>query len=336
MKSVEQQLATLLTDAPGEPPNSIDPDELLARAPHRHRYLAPAVAAAVVLAVAISVTVTNTGDGTDQLTRSIIPATAADPEAEANQRVAALIGEAPVPPGAEQSDVPIPEAQYSGTLQRTPPGSGLQNEVRRTTWWTAPGTPGTAAEYVLRHDLAGMNGSGRAFDPGGAAQFLNFTSKRLDIARLELDYVIVADGSGVAIRVDAWTTWVPSRPRWSYVPDSVTSVDVSITSVDLSSGGPKPGPTVRRNLTGAGARSLAEAVNAFPAVPLVGHSCPIATAYLSDLAVFNSDEGTLRIEYDFCGAVTVTRPGSGESAVAIGGDFDGALRAALGLAIPPR
>lgn len=335
MNALERQLAALLTEAPGEPPTSLDPDAIVTRASGRRRMLAPALAAAAVVAVAVPVAVvlardsgtkpvTSTSAGT---TPSTVPMS--DPKADAIDRITAALQAAPVPPGAVRSERELdPVAEGFAT-------SGSPTEVRRTAWWTALGAVRETITYLKAHAPAGMGLLSRGASSNGGED-VEFADRPTDPAAypLELDYYLAPYASGVAIRIDSWTTWVANRPDWSFVPADATSVDLTVVR-DAYNEDPGGAPTVRRALTGDALTRLADAINALPPrAPEGAHSCPAMLVRASDGAVFHTPDGVIHMVRNGGGCAfnaTITAPPNTDEVYVLGNDFTAAVLSALGL-----
>ena len=341
MNNLEQQLAALLTEAPGEPPNVIDPDALLARAPRRRRWVAPALAAAAVVAVAVPIAVFAVRDSGTSSTKPptagteapLPPTTVTDPKADAIARITAALDAAPLPPGAVQSDTELEPVKDPISMSTAP------NQVHRTTWYTVPGDTDSVIAYLKAHPPTGLTLQGWAGGGSTDEQEVNFVDNPSDPATyvLEVDYDAAPYEGGVALRVDAWTIWAPNRPDWSFVPADATSVDITIVRDSLNPDRPELGgaPTVQRTLTGDDLAQLAAAVNALPPRAPEGiHSCPAILVDARDLAVFHTPAGDIRMARNGAGCAfnaTITAENGDGDVYVNGGDFTNALLSALGL-----
>lgn len=341
MNDLERQLASLLTQAPGEPPNDIDPDAILARAPRRRRYLAPALAAAAVLAIAVPIAVAiSRGSGTPTATSTAIgsgsptpPATVSDPEGDAIARITAALAAAPLPAGSTEVAHSIAGLDTPFSMSTSP------NQVRRTSWWTAPGDVSAAIAYMKEHPPTGMHLQGWASGGSDDRQEVDFADNPSDPASypIEIEYYMAPYQGGIALRVDAVTTWAPSRPAWSVVPGDAASADLTVVRDSLNPDRPELGgaPTVQRTLTGAALTQLADALNALPARAPEGiHSCPAMLVNARDLAVFHTPAGDIRIVRNGGGCAfnaTITAAAGAGEVYVNGADFTNALLTALGL-----
>ncbi len=342
MNALEEQLATLLKQAPGEPPAAVDADALLARVAtrRRRRYLAPALAAAVVAAIAVPVAVLlNNHSGTPlanvaptHATKlpSTGPATLDDPKGQAIRTAQATIDAATVLPGAaRRAHSPL------AVLNRPPSIPGAQH-VQRTRFWTAPGGVDAAIAYLQAHPPAGFrtDGSGSVGGPGVPLnQELDFQAGAFGSSNSKsLLYTVAAYRGGVAVRADAQVIWAPVRPSWSYVPDSVTSVDVTVVrkNPQLHQGA----PTVTRTLTADATRSLAATVNRLAEAPYDMRHCPAAFGEWSDALVFHAGSTTLRVAQTIVGCEYLTAADGRHKPINLSGDIDHPVLAALGLPDP--
>ena len=252
-----------------------------------------------------------------------------DPRAVALRTVERAFRSAPLPPGARAGSKALDK--HTGIWTTSSSG----DELRRTGWWTAPGTIDTALEFTKHHMPAGMartDGSGSSVGMRSIS-FATATTPNAPYG-VELDYVFATYHSRIAMRLDAWTVWVPIRPAWSHVPASVTSVDVTVVrkAQDRRLGG---APTVRRTLRDDAARRLATALNAKPSAPDEGiHTCPWSGVDASEVAVFHTPTGALRISH-IGGACAfnaqITTAGHSLPAEIHALDFENPLLAALGL-----
>jgi hypothetical protein len=306
MNPLERQLAILLKDAPGAPPITLDADTLVAAARPRRRYVAPLIAAAVVLAIAIPVAV-RLNQGSSAAAPTTGPPAASqlrpqpvDPHQAAIRTAETIIAAAPVLPGATQHDrPPLPALDQPSTTL------GAQY-VQRTRFWTAPGAVAAAIFYLKSHPPNGMrpSGSGSAGGTGvPATQTLDFQADEFRT----LQYTVVAYHSGVAVRADAQVLWAPRRSPADTVPASVSSVDVTVTRQNPQLH--QEAPTVRRTLTGARARALADFVNRLPrAVPTAYVSCPalLGGEEQYDRLVFHSPGPTASVMVNLAGCASTT------------------------------
>jgi hypothetical protein len=337
---LEQQLASLLTEAPGEPPRAIDPDAVLAGVPRRRRYLAPLLAAAAVAAIAVPIALFAVRDSGTTPSKSPTagteapapPPVVADPKGDAIDRITTALDAAPLPPGAVRSDTGLESVVEPLSISMSP------NQVRRTSWWTAPGDVSPAIDYMKAHPPTGLKLQGWAGGGSDDRQEVDFADSPSDPASypLEIDYDMAPYDGGIAIRIDAWTIWAPNRPEWSFVPADATSVDLTVVRDSLNPDHPDLGgaPMVERTLSGEALTQLADALNALPSRAPEGiHHCPAIFIEAHDVAVFHTPRGNIRMEHgSFCAWNAVITPPPGVDEVYLsGGDFTNAVLAALGL-----
>jgi hypothetical protein len=339
MNALEEQLATLLKGAPGDPPAAVDADALLARVAtrRRRRYLAPALAAAAVVAIAVPVAVLVTHDSGTPLAKvppikptPAVSTTPADPHQAAIRTAETIIATAPMVSGASQVDQPpLAVLDEPGSI----PGA---QHVQRTRFWTAPGTVDAAIAYLKSHPPPGLSpsGSGSAGGPGTpTVEMLTFEAGAFGTDTFKsLQYSVVAFRGGVAVRADAQVIWAPRRSPADMVRSSVTSVDVVVVrkNPQLHQGA----PTVRTTLTGAAARQLADVVNRLPrAVPTVHMSCPamLGGEWWSDTLVFHSSGPTAEVVDNMTGCASITFQIGSRKTIQLDGNLNGPVLHALGL-----
>jgi hypothetical protein len=285
-------------------------------------------AGATVAAVVVRSPATIDGHPSFAAGQVSTPSRNASPRAAGLQRVQQAFRTAPLPPGARVGTKALDKYAGEFTTSTSP------NELRRTGWWTAPGTIDGTLDFVSRHIPAGMTnqGSGRST----ATRSISFATAHTRVAPygVELDYVFGRYGSAIAVRLDAWTVWVPNRPSWSFVPASATSADVTVVrrAFNRGYGG---APTVHRTLTGAGLSQLAAAVNVLASAPAEGvHSCPAQLIDAGETAVFHTPTGVIRISHrgGGCGFnAQITTAAHHHAAQISAGAFEKAVLAALRL-----
>jgi hypothetical protein len=302
MKELERQLATLLKDAPGEPPNTPDLATVSAARVSRRRWPAPLIAAAVVLAVVVPVVALRERPALTNAPASS-PRTGSTSDQPAHPRRAAvraaetIIAIAPAPPGATSLDAPPVTLNTPGST----PGAQY---VERTRFWSASGTVAAAISYLTSHPPAGMrwSGSGGPGDPATPGT-LEFAAN----AFRSVQYSVVAYHGGTAIRADAQVLWAPRRAAADMVPASLSSVDVVIVRQDPQRH--QDARTVRRTLTGTAARALADFINQLPrAVPTEYPGCPpkLGGEQRTDQLVFHSAGPTVKVVVDLAGCASTT------------------------------
>lgn len=346
MTELERQLSALLKEAPGEPPITLDPDELVLDRRPWTRYLAPLLAAAAVLAIGVPAAVVLLDRGASPQQRASTrqtgpvhrptahqPTHRTDPQQAAIHIADEIIAAAPAPPGA----VPLPRSPLA--VLDKPSTVPLAQHVQRTRFWTAPGTVAATIAYLDGHQPKGMwtSGHGSSTVHGIPTTHSVYFQGVGSGARQSAQYTVVAYRSGVAIRADVQVLWSPRRDPADTVPDSVTSVDVLVVRQNPQQH--QGAPTVRRVFTGADARGLAEFVNRLPrAIPSQAHSCPaeFAGERWFDRLVFHSAGPTATVVVDMTGCGSITFQIGHRARIALGeahGGVNAKLMSALGL--PP-
>jgi hypothetical protein len=242
----------------------------------------------------------------------------------------ALAG-APTLPGATLTD-------HAPTTALDEPSGILSNGnlIDRAAFWTAPGTLADAISYFVANPPTGttLDGTGTAGNANTntideqSLTFL-FTAPSAGSEDAQLQIAVVPLGSGVAIRVDAAASWLPTKSAAEYI-GLVTSVDVTVYRTALGAGGTPAAPTVRRTLTGAAAQRLAAAIDALPVdTPGVRH-CPSGRGF-SDELLFHAAGRTINATNTVggCGGVSLTADGT--TLPRLAGGIDSEIMAALGL-----
>lgn len=147
----------------------------------------------------------------------------------------------------------------------------------------------------------------------------------------DLEYKFVPRSGGTIITLYAEALWTPVRPAWSYLPKSITSVDVTLERT--SSGRPVPGvPTVHRTVTGQAAQRLATAVNALRPSEQLGQMCTGPTDN-NDTLKFHVDNQlvTVTATYLCFDNAELTAGGHRTSVSLDPGSLDSVVVSALGL-----
>ena len=234
-----------------------------------------------------------TGTGPSSLANPPAPtAPAKDPhEASTQTLVAHLFARTPALPGAVSStSAPVAAlAKPWGTLASA-------NAVYAHGWWTAPGTVTDAISYLHAHVPSGLsnNGStigGPAGDPTAVRGVVYQRADTGYAAEIDLTVLVVADGTGVAVRADAEAIWVPTRPAAEKLP-GVTSVRVTVRDGNKQK---------VRTLTGAKANGLAAVVRSLPVLPPATYTCPMpaqGTRPRVDRLVFTTSAGRVVVRED--------------------------------------
>jgi hypothetical protein len=324
MTMLEDQIAALLKAAPGEPPVSFDADTLLDAQAPRRRLLAPLLVAAVVAAIAVAVAVATSHRPASHAAK---PAPPTIPASEPRSKIEAIafdqraLANVALPPGAQLAERRI-------VVHGASSSDGSPNEVHRLRTWTAAGTLEEAIAFVKAHPPAGLRFDCVCGGPHPGPRWMFFRSDQHH--PVEVDYNFQTYRGGVAIQVDAWTVWIPTRPDWSYVAGSLTSVDVTVVrkGVQPQYAG---APTVTRTLGGAPAARLAAAFDALPVQPRYGQlGGPMLPVQASNEAVFHTAHGDVVATDATSSQITVTSPAH-QGTVYLGGDLQGPVLRALGL-----
>jgi hypothetical protein len=330
MTELERVPGTPLKNAPGEPSTTLVPPAVQSASRPR-RLLAPILAAAAVVTVAVPTAVLidrgSSPEPPGDRTARPVHRQPGDPRQAADRAAARMIATAPVPPGAhELSAAPL------RALAEPPSVPGAQH-VQRTRFWTAPGTVTAAISYLEEHQPEGMHssGSGRFGGPGiPTTRTVEFQGDQLR----SLQYSVVSYRGGVAIRADAQVLWAPRRDPADTVPASVTSVDVLVVRQNPQAH--RGAPTVRRTLTGARARALAEFVNRLPrAIPLGAVSCPagLVGEHWLDRLRFHTAGATAELVVDLSACPRAAFQAGRRAAIQLSGptDIDHVIMKAVGL-----
>jgi hypothetical protein len=206
------------------------------------------------------------------------------------------------------------------------------NLIDRAAFWTAPGTPTDAIEYLTTNlpfgmTLSGTGSSGHTKTDRMEKQVVMYDGPVTSPSQwLELQISVVRSGSGVAVRADATGVWLPTKPAAEYI-GTVSSVDVTVYRPTATAGA----PTVHRTLTGVAAQRLADAIDALPLPTPQTRTCLTGRPF-SDEFVFHAASRTIAAvnRVDGCGGVvTVTINGAGQPNLS--GNIDMQVTAELGL-----
>ena len=333
MNPLERQLAALLAEAPGEPPNTVDPDEVLARVPRRRRrYIAPALAAAAVIALGITVAIAFGSGSGDKPVAGNLPSVPSapgvqppSPRAAAIRAADTIIATAPVLPGAaRKAEPPLAVLDQPDSI----PGA---QHVQRTAFWTAPGDVAAALAYYKSHPPTDMHASGSSSGAGPDRPSTSSLYFAADEFR-SVQFTLAPFDGGVAVRADAQVLWAPSRATADMVPAPVTSVEVTVVRKNPQAH--QGAPTVQRTLTDDAARALADFVNSMSRAVRTGYvSCPamLGGEQWSDTLVFHSGDVTTRVVDDMRGCATITFQTRDRKPIELAGALNSVVLRALGL-----
>jgi hypothetical protein len=251
------------------------------------------------------------------------------PRVSTERVVARLLAAAPTVPGATAvQNSPTAALDQAMFTPRSP------NLVRRTRWWTAPGTTAAAIDYIRSNPPPGLTPSGSSISggTGPTLQGLSFNATGSGWQRpglytgLELVVAVTPSGGGVAIRVDAEAIWLPQRGEGQRIPLNVSSVTVVLDRHDSA-------PTIHRTLGAADARSLAAIVNHLAVSAPGASSCPMDRGF-TDTLTFHDTRGNIVVRADPAGCTPVTVLLNGQQSgptLQGGATVDQAVTRALGL-----
>lgn len=151
--------------------------------------------------------------------------------AAAHEDARLLLKALPVAPGATPSIKAPPGAP---PILLKDPGRVLPTTAHIWSWWTVPGEPEAAIEWMLAHPPAGVAGlgSGTAVEFGSEeqARFGEFTWPEIpNVLTHRVLYAATVPGpSGSSIlRADALVSWSLPRPAEEQLPDSVRVLEVT-------------------------------------------------------------------------------------------------------------
>jgi hypothetical protein len=186
---------------------------------------------------------TSTGVSGTTSTDASFATTAASPQQRAEAAATAILRAFAPPPGAARQAGEPASARHSLDY---PAGYAAGYEIRKTSWWLAPGQPAALIAWETAHlprtfTLASGASSG---GPGAIPATAQFYELRPVPRGLTGQYLIVSvadlGGGKTAIRVDAEVSYQPARPAGEKVP--VTATVVTITAVSGYSGTTSPPP----------------------------------------------------------------------------------------------
>lgn len=244
--------------------------------------LAPILAAAVIIAVALTVVVARFSTGhSARPADNGLPTVTSDPEAAATAAAQAILRGIALPPGAHASDTE-PAALRNGGFTVL---SSLQAKASGV--WLAPGTVPATVAFARAHPASGFTSNCTCGSP--TLRFVNFFN--LNESR-GIDYVVAPYASGVAIRITVIVPWVPTRPRWTHVAATATSVDVTVQRV-RQSGSVGGAPTVTRTLSIDATRRLAAIANSLRPEAPSNCSGPMIRIAATDTLVFHEQARTI-------------------------------------------
>lgn len=265
----------------------------LDRKPRRYALMAPAFVAAVVIAVALTVALTRptahhsappaaSGSPTSAPAPTLPTVSAEIPNSVASATAVArtILRSVPLPPGARE--VKNVNAGLNGATLEL---SSLDANVSGV--WRIPGTVSGAVNFALAHPAPGFTANCTC--GSATVKWIDFYSQG---QRRAINYVIEPSGSGAEIGITAIVPWVPDRPAWSLVPESATSVEVTVQRV-RQAGRVGGAPTVHRTLTADAAHRLAIIANQLR--PQAESICrgPVIPVAATDILIFHAPERTI-------------------------------------------
>lgn len=210
-----------------------------------------------------------------------------------------ILGELRLPPGAAAS-----ASDPSGGVLRQPASRpATPNLVDVHGFWTLPGDPQGALDWIERHPPAGSRQTLSGAGAGSGAQddwFAGFSFPG-PAERTLLVTVTDAGGGTTALRADAQVIWLAVRPRWERVPSAVRLVTVT------------QGPTAMVEGDPGRVRRIAGLVNHLPVAQPGATACPVDTGQRMRLAFRRSANGppvaVAIAEGGGCGLVTFSLHG---------------------------
>jgi hypothetical protein len=146
----------------------------------------------------------------------------------------------------------------------SPAGYSGGYEIRKTSWWLAPGQPAAIIAWETAHLPKTFTATSAAASSGPVSVTAQFYEVQPTPRGLVAQYLIVSvadlGGGKTAIRADAEVGYQPARPAGEQVPATATAV--TITAVSGYSGATAPPPAT---ITAAVVvRKLAALVNSLP------------------------------------------------------------------------
>jgi hypothetical protein len=185
------------------------------------------------------------------------------PQQRADAAATAVLRAFVPPPGAvQQAGEPASGRQF---LDATA-GYLSGYEIRKTSWWLAPGHSASIIAFETAHLPKTFIASSTAESSGPVAitVLAQFYEMRPVPAGLVKQYLIVSvadlGGGKTAIRVDAEVSYQPARPAGEKVPASATVVTITAISGYSGAKAPPPATITRASVV----RKLAALVNGLP------------------------------------------------------------------------
>lgn len=204
------------------------------------------------------------------------------------------------------------------------------HEIRLTRWFTAPGSVSAASAYFSAHPPRGTTlGSQGTDDDVVNVEFDGGSRSEVASSSVTVVVDIAPYRGGVAVRIDAYAFWLPSRTT-----DSIIGVPTSaVATVTVAGQAYRKPRTVTRHLTGSTAARLAHEIDDLPGGVEMVHSCPALFVTVTETLSFSTPRGTyvVRPTNSQCGQTTELRtPGGRTYPLGLGTLFTDVL-SALGL-----
>lgn len=160
----------------------------------------------------------------------------------------------------------------SGLLGMPPSRPGTPDLVDLHAFWTLPGDPQGALQWIEQHPPAGSRQSmtGQSASPGHSflTGFAGFSFWGLPGAAPSETLIVdvaTARGGGSAVRADAQVTWLARRPRSERIPHGVRLVEVRVL---------RPGARSRLVSSPRVVGRIVTLVDRLPLAQPGAHSCP--------------------------------------------------------------
>jgi len=209
--------------------------------------------------------------------------TAVSPKQRAEAAATAILRAFVPPPGAARQAGEPASARHS---LDSPAGYVAAYEIRKTSWWLAPGRPSALIAWETAHlpRTFTQAPSALAGGPGAVPVTAQFYELPPVPHMLTGRYLIVSvaglGGGRTAIRVDADASYLPPRPAGEEVP--ATARVVTITAIGGYSGAKAPAPATITRATAV--QKLAALVNGLPLSTVApGTPCPMVPGLVLEL-----------------------------------------------------
>jgi hypothetical protein len=151
--------------------------------------------------------------------------------AAAREDARLLLNALPVPPGATPS---LKAPPGTPPILSKGPGRPLPTTAHAWSWWTVPGEPGAAIEWMIANPPAGVaslsSGTAVEFGSEEQARIGEFTWPEVpNVLTHRMLYAAAVPGSSGSsiLRADALVSWFLPRPAEEQIPDSVRVLEVA-------------------------------------------------------------------------------------------------------------